>query len=77
MKLEFAEKNRVTERHRRLAVMGESVSGADAEVNNMTLGEMERALIYKTLDGVEWNRTQAAGILGTSVRILRNKRMQV
>jgi two-component system response regulator FlrC len=52
---------------------GGSVSGADAEVNNMTLREMERVLIYKTLDGVEWNRTQAAGILGISVRTLRNK----
>jgi two-component system response regulator FlrC len=51
----------------------EGVSGADAEVNNMTLREMERVLIYKTLDGVEWNRTQAAGILGISVRTLRNK----
>ena len=51
----------------------ESVSSADVEVNNMTLREMERVLIYKTLDGVEWNRTQAAGILGISVRTLRSK----
>ncbi len=45
----------------------------DKRVNNMTLREMERDLIYKTLDGVEWNRTRAAGILGISVRTLRNK----
>jgi two-component system response regulator FlrC len=39
----------------------------------MTLWEMERGLIYKTLEGVEWNRTRAAKILGISVRTLRNK----
>lgn len=43
------------------------------EVNNMTIWEMERGLIYKTLEGVEWNRTRAAKILGISVRTLRNK----
>ncbi len=43
------------------------------EVNNMTLAEMEKGLIIKTLDTVEWNRTRAAGILGISVRTLRNK----
>ena len=43
------------------------------EVNNMTLAEMEKGLIIKTLNTVEWNRTRAAGILGISVRTLRNK----
>jgi transcriptional regulator with PAS, ATPase and Fis domain len=42
-------------------------------VNNMTLAEMEKGLIIKTLDTVEWNRTRAASILGISVRTLRNK----
>ncbi len=56
-----------------LQVVPAGISAADTEVNNMTLREMERVLIYKTLDGVEWNRTQAAGILGISVRTLRNK----
>lgn len=52
----------------------ESVMDVDNDrVNNMTLWEMERGLIYKTLDGVEWNRTRAAKILGISVRTLRNK----
>jgi two-component system response regulator FlrC len=52
----------------------EGVMNVDNErVNNMTLWEMERGLIYKTLDGVEWNRTRAARILGISVRTLRNK----
>ncbi|MEK7772741.1 MAG: sigma 54-interacting transcriptional regulator, partial [Deltaproteobacteria bacterium] len=41
--------------------------------NNMTLWEMEKGLIRKTLDEVEGNRTKAAGILGISVRTLRNK----
>ena len=39
----------------------------------MSLSEMERRLIYKTLDEVGWNKTQAAKILGISVRTLRNK----
>ncbi|MBI5491410.1 MAG: sigma-54-dependent Fis family transcriptional regulator [Deltaproteobacteria bacterium] len=41
--------------------------------NNMTLREMEKGLICKTLDGVEGNRTRAAKVLGISVRTLRNK----
>ncbi|HEY4706450.1 MAG TPA: sigma-54 dependent transcriptional regulator [Thermodesulfobacteriota bacterium] len=41
--------------------------------NLMTLWEMEKGLIAKTLDEVEGNRTHAARILGISVRTLRNK----
>ncbi|MBE9528935.1 MAG: sigma-54-dependent Fis family transcriptional regulator [Proteobacteria bacterium] len=53
---------------------GNGVKKVDTEtVNNMTLAEMEKGLIIKTLDTVEWNRTRAAGILGISVRTLRNK----
>ncbi|MBI5903931.1 MAG: sigma 54-interacting transcriptional regulator, partial [Deltaproteobacteria bacterium] len=37
-----------------------------AAVNNMTLWEMEKGLICKTLDEVEGNRTKAAKILGIS-----------
>lgn len=43
------------------------------QANNMTLWEMEKGLICKTLDDVEGNRTQAAKLLGISVRTLRNK----
>ncbi len=43
------------------------------KANNMTLWEMEKGLICKTLDDVEGNRTQAAKRLGISVRTLRNK----
>lgn len=39
----------------------------------MSLSEMEKRLIYRTLEEVGWNRTQAAKILGISVRTLRNK----
>ncbi|MBI5587544.1 MAG: sigma-54-dependent Fis family transcriptional regulator [Deltaproteobacteria bacterium] len=42
-------------------------------VNNMTIWEMEKGLICKTLDDVEGNRTKAAELLGISVRTLRNK----
>jgi two-component system response regulator FlrC len=38
-----------------------------------TLKDMERAMIFKTLDDTSGNRTQAAKILGISVRTLRNK----
>ncbi|MDP2689281.1 MAG: helix-turn-helix domain-containing protein, partial [Deltaproteobacteria bacterium] len=41
--------------------------------NNMTLYEMEKGLIRKTLDDLEGNRTRAAKALGISVRTLRNK----
>jgi len=40
---------------------------------NMTLREMERELICKTLDELDGNRTRAARTLGISVRTLRNK----
>lgn len=46
---------------------------SDRSVNAMTLREMEKGLICRTLDDVEGNRTRAAGILGISVRTLRNK----
>ncbi|MDZ4677643.1 MAG: sigma-54 dependent transcriptional regulator [Oligoflexia bacterium] len=39
----------------------------------MTIAQMERELIYKTLDKTNQNRTQAARILGISIRTLRNK----
>lgn len=41
--------------------------------NLMTLWEMEKGLINRTLGEVDGNRTQAAKILGISVRTLRNK----
>lgn len=42
-------------------------------VENMTLKEMEKKLIFETLDEVKGNRTQASKILGVSVRTIRNK----
>ena len=43
------------------------------KANNVTLWEMEKGLICRTLGEVEGNRTRAAKILGISVRTLRNK----
>lgn len=39
----------------------------------MTVSEAERLLIMKTLEYTEQNRTQAAKLLGISIRTLRNK----
>ncbi len=39
----------------------------------MTVAQMEKELIFKTLEGCNDNRTRAAGLLGISVRTLRNK----
>ncbi|MDX9753237.1 MAG: sigma-54 dependent transcriptional regulator [bacterium] len=39
----------------------------------MTVAEMEKQLIFKTLDFTSNNRTRAAEILGISIRTLRNK----
>lgn len=38
-----------------------------------TLKEMEKRLIFETLENVEGNRTRASEILGVSVRTIRNK----
>ncbi len=42
-------------------------------VPGMTIGEAERRLIMKTLEHTQQNRTQAARMLGISIRTLRNK----
>jgi DNA-binding NtrC family response regulator len=39
----------------------------------MSVKEMERALIMETLQAMNGNRTQAAKVLGISLRTLRNK----
>jgi DNA-binding NtrC family response regulator len=39
----------------------------------MTVREMEKELIFKTLSAVNDNRTHAAKMLGISIRTLRNK----
>jgi two-component system, response regulator FlrC len=51
----------------------EGVAASGARANNMTISEMEKGLICKTLDDVDGNRTRAAELLGISVRTLRNK----
>jgi len=39
----------------------------------LTLRELERSLLAKTLDATGGNRTRAAGMLGVSLRTVRNK----
>ena len=48
-------------------------SSLDEALSVMPLHEMEKKLILKSLDETEGNRTQAAQLLGISVRTLRNK----
>lgn len=55
---------------------GRTATGGAASfetAKNMTLSDMEKGLIVKTLGDAHGNRTKAAGILGISVRTLRNK----
>ena len=44
----------------------------DEESTN-TLYEMEKTMIFETLNKVNWNKTKASKILGISVRTMRNK----
>jgi len=47
--------------------------GSDAVQAGVSIRDMERALIEKTLVHVQGNRTEAAQLLGISIRTLRNK----
>ena len=49
------------------------VSGVTRSLVGWTVAEVERALILDRLDHCRGNRTQAAGMLGISIRTLRNK----
>ena len=40
---------------------------------NVTLHDMEKSMIFDTLNKVDWNKTKASKILGISVRTMRNK----
>ena len=53
-----------------LAGVQESGSGIQT---GMSIRDMERALIEQTLEHVKGNRTEAANLLGISIRTLRNK----
>jgi two-component system response regulator AtoC len=43
------------------------------DTTNMTLKDVERALIYETLSKVDGNKSKASRLLGISVRTMRNK----
>jgi transcriptional regulator with GAF, ATPase, and Fis domain len=62
------------------AVAAASVPAAEAEapivfdgIVGHTVADVERALILQTLSHCHGNRTMAAGVLGISVRTMRNK----
>jgi len=57
-----------------IQVSGKTEVSADMDMESgMTIRDMERVLIEKTLRHVEGNRTEAAKLLGISIRTLRNK----
>ena len=51
----------------------ESPVKVSAAVGGTSIWEVEKGLIFKTLEDMEGNRTKAAKVLGISVRTLRNK----
>jgi two-component system response regulator FlrC len=60
------------------ALPAKSISGWDGDaregtVPTMSIWEMERTLIFQTLERVNGNRTHAAKLLDISIRTLRNK----
>ncbi len=52
---------------------GEAAASSNAMEVGLTVAEMEKQLIFKTLEHTRNNRTKAAEILGISIRTLRNK----
>jgi len=71
----IAEGSRVLPEHLLLDSSGNNAQSPDRfEVTaGCTVKQMEKKLIYQTLNEVDDNRTQAAELLGISIRTLRNK----
>ena len=55
------------------AALHVDADGQIAALVGRTVDDVERALILRTLEGCHGNRTSASGILGISVRTMRNK----
>lgn len=75
----FASDDRVEASHIEIESQGPFERGSAARGDTplvsagMTVAEAEKLLIMKTLEHTEQNRTQAAKLLGISIRTLRNK----
>lgn len=59
--------------HFQIAESGARHTGASELTPGTTVAQVEQQLVLKTLDHCGQNRTRAAGLLGISVRTLRNK----
>jgi len=66
----LAQKGKLAPEH---LILDTSGIGPAAEIDLMSISEMEKRLIFKALSSSSGNRTKAAEILGISVRTLRNK----
>jgi DNA-binding NtrC family response regulator len=51
----------------------EKRESGESIISGVTIAELEKKLIYKTLDSCGNNKTKAADLLGISIRTLRNK----
>ena len=69
----FAKSKEISVDHLRLDEDEKPVIRSDSLSAGMTVAEAERNLILKTLEATLQNRTQAAEMLGISIRTLRNK----
>ncbi len=73
----LAQGSMIEKKHLPLEILNASSSPEENQESGlqvgMTVSEMERQLIYKTLDFTKNNRTRAAEMLGISIRTLRNK----
>lgn len=67
-----SEELRLTDFPMEVAMGAPGFDGGDSS-DPITIAEMEKRLIFKTLEANDWNKARAADILGITTRTLRNK----
>lgn len=69
----FAEKDGGTSKQHEMQAQETKPCHEIDDNKNTTLYEMEKNMIFDTLNKVNWNKTKASKLLGISVRTMRNK----